>query len=69
MHMSGLAMPVSILAMIVSGRRLRAFVVVVAILWLDRFAVLFHHCFKRRSHLVLLLGGWLFLFLYHGLPP
>jgi hypothetical protein len=70
MHVSGLAVPVRILAMVVSGGSvLRGFFVVVAISLLGRSAVLFHRCFRLRSRLVLLLAGWLFRFLYHGMSP
>jgi hypothetical protein len=69
-HVSGLAVPVRILAMVVSrGSVLRGFFVVAVILLLGRLAVLFHRCFRLRSRLVLLLAGWLFLFLSHGMSP
>jgi hypothetical protein len=69
MHVSGLAVPVRILAMFVSrGSALRGFFVVVVILLLGRLAVLFHRCFGLRRCLVLL-AGWLFLFLCHGMSP
>jgi len=56
--------------MVVSGGSvLRGFFVVVVILLLGRLAVLFRRCFRRRSRLVLLLAGWLFLFLCHGMSP
>jgi len=51
------------------GSVLRGFFVVVAILLLGRLAFLFHRCFRLRSRLVLLLAGWLFLFLCHGMSP
>jgi hypothetical protein len=69
MHMSGLAVPIRILAMFVSrGSALRGFFVVVVILLLGRLAVLFHRCFRLRRRLVLL-AGWLFMFLCHGMSP
>jgi uncharacterized membrane protein YpjA len=68
MHVSGLAVPVRILAMIVSGSGLlRGFFVVAAILLLGCLAVLFHRCFRLRSRLVLVVTGWLFL--YHEISP
>jgi hypothetical protein len=70
MHVSGLTVPVRILAMVVSGGSvLRGFFVVVVILLLGRLAVLFHRCFRLRSRLVLLRAGWLFLFINHGMSP
>jgi len=70
MHVSGLAVPVRILTMVGSGGSvLRSFFVVVVILLLGRLAVLFHRCFRLRSRLVLLVAGWLFLFLSHGMSP
>ena len=70
MHVSGIAVPVRILAMVVSGGSvLRSFFVGALILLLGRLAILFHRCFRLRSRLVLLLADWLFLFLYHGMFP
>jgi len=70
LHVSGLAVPVRILAMVVSGGSvLRGFFLVAVILLLGRLAALFHRCFRLRSRLVLLLAGWLFLFLYHVMSP
>jgi ribosomal protein S6E (S10) len=73
MHVSGLAVSVRILAMAVSGGSLlRGFFMVVVILLLGRLAVLFHRCFRPRSRLVLL-AGWLCLFLFlllsHRMSP
>jgi hypothetical protein len=65
MHVSGLAVPVRILAMVVSGTVLRGFLVVAVILLLGRVAVLFHLRFRLRIRMVL--TGWLFL--YHGMSP
>ncbi len=57
MYVSGLAVPVRILGMAVSGGNvLRGFFVVVVILLLVHFAVLFHRRFRLRSRLVLLVG-------------
>ena len=66
MHVSGLAVPVRILAMVVSGTVLRGFFVVAVILLLGRLAALFHRRFRLRIRMVLL-TGWLFL--YHGMSP
>jgi len=65
-HVSGLAVPVRILAMVISGSGfLRGIFVAALILLLGRLAVLFHRCFRLCSRLV----AWLFLFLCHGLSP
>jgi hypothetical protein len=70
MHVSGLIVPVRILALIVSGGRvLRGFFMVAVFLLLDHMKVLFHRCFGLRSRLVLLLTSWLFPLLYHGMSP
>jgi hypothetical protein len=70
MHVSGLAVPVRILAMIVSGGSvLRGFFVLAVILLQAPLAVLFHRCFRLRSCLVGLLAGWPFPFLCHGMSP
>jgi hypothetical protein len=51
MHVSGLAVPVRILAMVVSGGSvLRGFFVVVVISLLDRLAVLLHGSASSTTH-------------------
>jgi hypothetical protein len=68
MYVSRLAVPVCILALIVSGGSvLLHFSVLVVILLLNRLAVLFHCCFRLHSRLGLLLAGWMFL--WHGMSP
>lgn len=68
MYVSRFAVPVCILALIVTGGGiLRDFSVLVVILLLNRLAVLFHRCFRLNNRLGLLLAGWLFLFLCHGI--
>jgi hypothetical protein len=70
MHVSGLAVPVRILAMfVIGGSVLRGFFAVVVVLLLGRLALLFHRCFRLRRRLELLLAGWLFMFLCHGMSP
>jgi hypothetical protein len=68
MNVSGLAVPVRILAMVVSGgSMLRGFFMVVAILLLGRLALVFHRFFRLRNHL--LLARWLLQFLCHRMSP